>query len=110
MYDFMQRINIKNLTKNTLTNIELTHDGEGGGYKAKVKKLNENENSEVSLYTMREHNTCNLLLTYTYKELNNTVVVYDKLSGNDLRFITHEIKEENGELSFNIIADNALWK
>ncbi|MDU5111368.1 MAG: hypothetical protein E6248_13055 [Clostridium sp.] len=110
MYDCMQRINIKNLTKDTLTNIELTHDGEGAYKKAKVKRLEKNENIEVSLYTLKVHNTCNLILTYTYKDLSNTVVVYDKLSGKDLTFITVEIKEEAGKISFNVIADNELWK
>lgn len=110
MADLMQKVSVKNLTNDTLTNIQLTHDGDwNGGHKEVIKKLNNNESREISLYTQKVNDNCNLILTYTYKDISNTIVVYNKLNGKDLRFITLEIKEVDGKIIVNTIVDNELW-
>ena len=110
MADMMQKVIVKNLTNDILTNIQLTHDGEwNGDHKELIKKLKNNELREISLYTQKVTNQCNLILTYTYKDVSNTITVYDKLSGKDLRLITLEIKEVDGEIILNTIVDNELW-
>ncbi|MDV4149420.1 hypothetical protein R0131_01080 [Clostridium sp. AL.422] len=106
----MQKVIVKNLTNDTLTNIQLTHDGEwNGDYKSSIKKLKNNDFKEVSLYTQKVNNFCNLILTYTYKDISNTIVVYDKLSRKDLSLIILEIKEVDGEIIINTIRDNDMW-
>ena len=108
--EFMQRIIVKNLTNGSLTNIQLTHDGEGNGnYKSIIKELKSNEFREISLYTLRANKLCNLILTYTYEGISKTVIVHDKLSRNDLRLITLKINEEKEKIIINTIIDNNLW-
>ena len=111
MFDFMQRVIVNNLTKYMLTNIKLTHDGKGNAdYKSIIKKIKPNESKEIALYTLREHGFCNLILSYTYKDISDTFIIYDKLSGLDLRVITLNFIEENGKIIINIIVDNSLLK
>ncbi|MCR1950269.1 MULTISPECIES: hypothetical protein [Clostridium] len=110
MQDIMQKVVVKNLTNDIITNIKLTHDGEwNGNHKEVIKKLKSNESREVSLYTQKVNNRCNLILTYTYKDISNTVVAYDKLSGKDLRLITLEIKEIDEKIVVNTTLNNELW-
>lgn len=110
MYEYMQRIVIKNLTDDTLTDIKLTHNGTGSGnYSSEIKKIKSNESKETELFTLRAFNHCNLILTYTYKNITNTVIVYDKLIRSDLRFMLIEVREINGEITINTFKDNDLW-
>lgn len=110
MSDMMQRVAVRNLTNDTITGIQLTHDGKwNGNHKEVIKKLKTNELKEISLYTQRVEENCNLILTYTYKDISNTIVVYDKLNRKDLRLITLELKDVDGAIEVNTILDNDLW-
>ncbi|NLZ35290.1 hypothetical protein [Clostridium isatidis] len=110
MYDFMQRVIVKNLTNDSLSNISISHDGKvNGNYKALIKELKPMESREVQLYTLGAREACNLILSYIYKNVSNTVIVYNKLNGNDLRLIILELRDKNGEIAINTIVDNRLW-
>lgn len=50
--DYMKVVVIKNLTNEPLTNIIISHDGEGSN-KFKIKKLPPNSFQEASLYILR---------------------------------------------------------
>lgn len=64
---------------------------------------------EVQLYTLGAREACNLILSYIYKNVSNTVIVYNKLNCNDLRLIILELRDKNGEIAINTIVDNRLW-
>lgn len=111
MYEFMQRIVIRNLTNHVITNINLTHDGIGGSnYFAKINELKEKESKETELYTLRAKDPCNLILTYTYKGQTRKVIVHNKLKASDLRLISISIKEVDGKIVIRTIIDNDLWQ
>lgn len=105
MKDFMQRVVVKNLTNVTLDYLELTHDGKGA-HKSHIKYFKSDEKKELAFYTLRVDGTCNLILSYRYNNQSKSIIVYDKLSGNDRRVITLEITDSNGNLNINTIVND----
>lgn len=105
MKDLMQRVVVKNLTNITLDYLEFTHDGIGT-HKCHIKYLKSNEKKELAFYTLKVDGTCNLILSYRYNNHIKSIIVYDKLSGSDMRVITLEITESNGDLNINTIVNN----
>lgn len=102
----MQRIVIKNMTEDVLSNIEISHNGEGN-YATNIRKIFPKEEQTTQIYTLKTEDECDLMLTYKYKEKNKTRVVYDKLNGLNKPLITLEISENNGELDVTTIIDDS---
>lgn len=93
----MQIIIVKNHTNETLYNLKLTHNGEQSNDYI-IKKLNRDTNTRASLYTLKVKENCDLILEYEYKGVKKSIVVYDKLQGENRRYMVLDLTDEKGEL------------
>lgn len=103
--DYMKVVVIKNLTNEPLTNIIISHDGEGSN-KFKIKKLPPNSFQEASLYILRVKENCNFILKLDCNGITKTKVVYDKINANNLEAIILEVSDVSTDLNTNLIISN----